>query len=213
MSDEDFFKNAMVELESGDINKGLLAKCFAETGGDENRAKAKYISVRVEALKAEQGGRETRHPALSIAIYQAILFVCLIGAFINNNFSIFSGEARPIGAIIKPDLEKFESKWSQESEDLVPGITKNFLAKTIELDRRHERAFAGLEKHEIQRQEVEDFWRIGIAIAIIVIGCVQIFNISGLARMGWISTWLLLVLFPFGWAFLVYRAKNNFSLD
>lgn len=54
MPSEELFQKAMEELESGNINKGLWAKCFAEVEGDENRAKAKYISTRAEALMSDQ---------------------------------------------------------------------------------------------------------------------------------------------------------------
>lgn len=42
------------ELDSGEIDKGLWTRLYAETGGNENRTKARYIKQRVERLIAVQ---------------------------------------------------------------------------------------------------------------------------------------------------------------
>ena len=52
-SDEEFFAIAFQELNSGNAVAGLWAKCFAETDGDENKAKARYLSARAGQLGAE----------------------------------------------------------------------------------------------------------------------------------------------------------------
>ena len=52
-SDEEFFAIAFQEVNSGNTVQGLWAKCFAETDGDENKTKARYLSARASQLGAE----------------------------------------------------------------------------------------------------------------------------------------------------------------
>lgn len=49
--EEEFWREASLELSSGNRKEGLWAKCFAEADGDENRAKAIYLKERVEQFK------------------------------------------------------------------------------------------------------------------------------------------------------------------
>jgi hypothetical protein len=50
MIDNDFYLKAMAELDHGQQDKGLWARCFAEADGDDSKAKAAYIRRRVEIL-------------------------------------------------------------------------------------------------------------------------------------------------------------------
>lgn len=52
--DEHLFAQAMAEIESGQPQSGLWAKAFADADGDERKAKARYLTLRVKALSAEQ---------------------------------------------------------------------------------------------------------------------------------------------------------------
>lgn len=52
---ESLYAKAAEELESGQRNDGLWARCFAESSGDETKAKARYIQKRVERLQSETG--------------------------------------------------------------------------------------------------------------------------------------------------------------
>ncbi len=53
-SDSDvFFQAALEELEADRADKALWAKIFAQTGGDENQAKALYIKTRADELGAQ----------------------------------------------------------------------------------------------------------------------------------------------------------------
>jgi len=52
-NDEVFWEQASAELNSSNRNEGLWAKCFAESNGDETKAKAQYLSSKVAKLKAE----------------------------------------------------------------------------------------------------------------------------------------------------------------
>ena len=54
LQDEKLYAAAAAELDGDERDEGLWAKCFAECGGDENKAKARYIKVRVSRL--EEGG-------------------------------------------------------------------------------------------------------------------------------------------------------------
>lgn len=49
--DEKFYEIAWAEVEGENIKKSLWAKSFSECDGDNHRAKAKYISLRVAELK------------------------------------------------------------------------------------------------------------------------------------------------------------------
>lgn len=54
-SDNDtFYQQAYEELENRQMDKVLWAKIFAQCNGNENKAKAQYITVRVERLATEQ---------------------------------------------------------------------------------------------------------------------------------------------------------------
>jgi hypothetical protein len=50
---DEAFAEALTEIEESRTVKGLWARCFAETDGDEVRTKAAYLSKRAEALAAE----------------------------------------------------------------------------------------------------------------------------------------------------------------
>ena len=50
--DEQFFDAAFQELNSGNRVQGLWAKCFAEADGDDAKARAAYIRLRVARLMA-----------------------------------------------------------------------------------------------------------------------------------------------------------------
>jgi hypothetical protein len=49
----DFFQIAWDELSSGSIQKGIWARAYSETEGDEPKAKARYIKLRVPQLEME----------------------------------------------------------------------------------------------------------------------------------------------------------------
>jgi hypothetical protein len=51
--DEGVYEAAMKEVDGGDRRAGVWAKAFAESDGDEAKAKAKYIQYRVQQIKTE----------------------------------------------------------------------------------------------------------------------------------------------------------------
>ena len=53
LAEEQLYAQAAEEVASGQIRQGLWAKAIAETGGDEAAAKAHYLQLRVEIMKAE----------------------------------------------------------------------------------------------------------------------------------------------------------------
>ena len=53
LAEEQLYAQAAEEVASGQIRQGLWAKAIAETGGDEAAAKANYLKLRVEIMKAE----------------------------------------------------------------------------------------------------------------------------------------------------------------
>jgi hypothetical protein len=52
--EEELYAQAAAELEDGNRDEGLWAKCFAECDGEENRAKARYIKTRAERLAVDE---------------------------------------------------------------------------------------------------------------------------------------------------------------
>ena len=52
MEDEHIYEGVAQELASSP-RQGLLIKCMAKCGGDENKGKAMYIEVRVDEIKRE----------------------------------------------------------------------------------------------------------------------------------------------------------------
>jgi hypothetical protein len=51
MIEEEFYELAYEEIESGNTKKGLWAKAFSKSDGDENKAKALYIKYRFDQIK------------------------------------------------------------------------------------------------------------------------------------------------------------------
>jgi len=56
----DFFEFAWDELSNGTIQKGIWARAYSETEGDEQKAKSIYIKLRVPQLEAEYTEELTR---------------------------------------------------------------------------------------------------------------------------------------------------------
>ena len=53
LAEEQLYAQAAEEIASGQIRQGLWAKAIAETDGDDAAAKARYLKLRVEIMKAE----------------------------------------------------------------------------------------------------------------------------------------------------------------
>lgn len=53
LAEEQLYALAAEEVASGQIRQGLWAKAIAETGGDDAAAKARYLKLRVEIMRAE----------------------------------------------------------------------------------------------------------------------------------------------------------------
>jgi hypothetical protein len=52
-NDEEYYACAAAEIANGEVRQGLWAKALAETGYDGQRARARYLKLRVKALKVE----------------------------------------------------------------------------------------------------------------------------------------------------------------
>jgi hypothetical protein len=50
---DDYYKQVEQEIKQGEYQEGLRARAIAETDGDEKKASALYIKLRVDSLKAE----------------------------------------------------------------------------------------------------------------------------------------------------------------
>jgi len=53
LAEEQLYEFAAEEIAANNIRPGLWAKAIAESDGDDAKAKARYIKLRVEAMKAE----------------------------------------------------------------------------------------------------------------------------------------------------------------
>lgn len=58
----DAYAAAFAELEEGRVDKGAWARAFAESGGDESKAKAQYIKARVELKNDSPDWSNTQPP-------------------------------------------------------------------------------------------------------------------------------------------------------
>ena len=63
----DAYAEALTEIEEGRVNKGLWARAFSESGGDEGKAKALYIKTRAESTKDAAVWVDTRPPSAQSA--------------------------------------------------------------------------------------------------------------------------------------------------
>ena len=53
IAEEQLYEAAAEEIAANNIRPGLWAKAIAESDGDDAKAKARYIKLRVETMKAE----------------------------------------------------------------------------------------------------------------------------------------------------------------
>ena len=68
--DEVYYEQAAAEIKAGNLREGLWAKAWAEAAGDEKSAQARYIKLRVAAMKdevtrkfSEESGKEPQADA------------------------------------------------------------------------------------------------------------------------------------------------------
>jgi len=54
MSSDKYYEQAADELRTGKVNKALFSKAFADSEGDENKAKALYIKYRTQRAKRKK---------------------------------------------------------------------------------------------------------------------------------------------------------------
>ena len=55
--EEAYYHQALTELESGKVNKGVYAKALADSSGDEAKAQSLYLKYRVQSI-ADEGAIE-----------------------------------------------------------------------------------------------------------------------------------------------------------
>ena len=51
--EEAYYHQALTELESGKVNKGVYAKALADSSGDEAKAQSLYLKYRVQSIADE----------------------------------------------------------------------------------------------------------------------------------------------------------------
>ena len=76
MEHEHLYEQIALEIESQELKQGVWAKAFADADGDEGKARARYIKLRVEQLVEDanglaKGARRTPETARkSVPLYQ-----------------------------------------------------------------------------------------------------------------------------------------------
>ena len=63
MDDESYYAEVAKELREAPAIPGLLAKCYAESNGDEPNAKAMYLRIRVDQIKRQVQVHEAQRSA------------------------------------------------------------------------------------------------------------------------------------------------------
>ncbi|MFO1262789.1 MAG: hypothetical protein U1E84_05515 [Rhodoferax sp.] len=58
----DAYAAALAEIEEGRLDKGTWARAFADSGGDESKAKAFYIKARAESIESAAAWPDTQPP-------------------------------------------------------------------------------------------------------------------------------------------------------
>ena len=65
-TEEALYTRAANEITNREIRPGLWAKAFAEVAGDEQKASARYIELRVETIKLEASAAEENRRLVQI---------------------------------------------------------------------------------------------------------------------------------------------------
>ena len=75
MNDEDFYDTVANELKRGDLKQGLWTKALAESNGDNNLARSRYLSLRARQLQdaARKAALNRAGKAVPRAIWRFVL--------------------------------------------------------------------------------------------------------------------------------------------
>lgn len=99
IDDEKLWEEALAELNSPNKNEGLWAKCFSEANGDEAKARAQYLSLKVAKLKqvdtnitsaVKNEAVSNSSPLNNPLIYVFALVVIVGGFFLVNSKGSFT---------------------------------------------------------------------------------------------------------------------------
>jgi hypothetical protein len=109
--DEQLYEIAAHELEANAPRKGLYAQAYAEAMGDEARAKALYLKLRVAQPRAKQVGRQqpSRRAALDspAACVKALREMgCAVGADATRSWTIVAPDGTPTRVFSFDGLQK-----------------------------------------------------------------------------------------------------------
>lgn len=90
LTEESLYQDVMAELDSGDIQAGLMAKAIEDSDGDENKAEELYIKYRVQSIRDEnqlpepdEGSSDFFDVSLKIvlSVSAALIFVVICSIF------------------------------------------------------------------------------------------------------------------------------------
>ena len=98
--EEAYYHQALTELESGKVNKGVYARALADSSGDDAKTQSLYLKYRVqsiaddgaiEILKSEEKKRVIDEEKNAISetrwVFEWVLFFAVIGFFVWLLFS------------------------------------------------------------------------------------------------------------------------------
>jgi hypothetical protein len=93
VNDEIYWEQALAELNSSQKNDGLWAKCFADSNGDEARAKAAYLTQTANKLK-KIGSSENLSSEKRIWYKNNVLYLLVAISLIALAYTIFGNNKR-----------------------------------------------------------------------------------------------------------------------
>lgn len=80
--DEQHYANAAEEIAGGEVRQGLWTQALAETGYDEQLARARYLTLRAKALKAQAAAGLLRRGVYALVKVATVLGVLCGLAFL-----------------------------------------------------------------------------------------------------------------------------------
>lgn len=222
------YAQALSEIENNRIDKGLWAKHFAETDGDENRTKARYLKSRVEII-----GKKSATVHVETA-YKPATQVCDPGRVFATNrppdetrFGI-CGECTAINSATacscdrcqnqrphvaetatsvtlsdKPNREAGDAQTDEYSKQMAVIKTIGYIVTIYALS---------LLAFFINFPEFKDFGYL-IRFFAMGFGGVAVLNLGNLVRLGPVTTFVLIVFPIIGWVILLYYAYVNNICD
>jgi len=218
------YAEALSEIENNIIDKGLWAKHFAETDGDENRTKARYLKSRAEIIGKKNATIQietANQPAIQVKAPDSVLVTNMPPA--ETNFWV-CGKCAALNSVTVCACEKCQNPRHHVAEATV----------AVPLSDKPNKETGDAQTDAYSRQ-IAVLKAIGYIAAIYVLsilafiskfpelndvgylirfvamafGGMAALNLSNLARIGPVTTFILIAFPIIGWAILLYYAHVN----